>query len=176
MNRPKHATASVFFFTRATDGWRIGLITHPRFGKQMLPGGHVEHDENPAEAAVREVTEETGLPAYLVSPPGIGEPTGTSDPAVPTPLWIVEQIVPPETRQPAEHVHIDHLYLALAPAPDVPEGAELRFAWHTAEDLVHLDMFDDTRARALHLFTRLNDPTGPLTISLPADHATTAQH
>lgn len=166
MSRPKHATASVFFFTRAADGWRIGLITHPRFGKQMLPGGHVEDDENPAEAAVREVTEETGLPAYLVSPPGIGEPAGASDPGVSLPLWIVEQVVPPEIRCPVEHVHIDHLYLALAPAPDVPEGAELRFGWFKDQDLDGLDMFDDTRVRALHLFARLTEPAGPLTGAL----------
>lgn len=171
MNRPKHSTASVFLFTSTPDGWRLGLIAHPRFGKQMLPGGHVEDDENPAEAAVREVAEETGLPAYLVSPPGIGEPPGVSAPAVPAPLWTVEQIVPPETRQSAEHVHIDHLYLALAPAPDVPDGAELRFAWHPDDDLDRLDMFDDTRARARHLFARLADPTGPLATALP--HART---
>ncbi|HKR52249.1 MAG TPA: NUDIX domain-containing protein [Pseudonocardiaceae bacterium] len=59
----KHATASVFLFGCDDNAWHIGLIRHPRLGKWMLPGGHVEPDENPAEAALREVAEEAGLAA-----------------------------------------------------------------------------------------------------------------
>lgn len=59
----KHATSSVFLFTPGGDGWCIGLIHHPRLRRWMLPGGHVEPEENPAEAALREVGEETGLTA-----------------------------------------------------------------------------------------------------------------
>jgi 8-oxo-dGTP pyrophosphatase MutT (NUDIX family) len=161
--RPKHPTSSVFFFSRTPDGWRIGLIHHPRFGKWMLPGGHVERHENPAEAAVREVTEETGLPVYLMSPPGVGEPAGTSAPTVAVPIWVVEQQVPPESREPEPHVHVDHLFLGLAPTAEVPPGAELRFAWFSDSELDGLDMFPDTRVRARHLFVRLADPTKQLT-------------
>ena len=131
----------------------------------MLPGGHVEAHENPAEAALREVEEETGLPAYLLSPPGLGDPPGADEPIVPAPAWIVEQHVPPERREPADHVHIDHLYLALAPQADIPDTAELRFAWFADNDLDALRMFPDTRARARHLLCRLADPSGPLTLT-----------
>lgn len=162
--RPKHATASVFLFCSTDQGWRLGLIHHPRFGRWMLPGGHVEPHENPAEAAVREVSEETGLPAYLLSPPGLGDPPGAAEPVMPAPVWVVEQLVPPEKREPADHVHIDHLYLALAPRADVPSGAELRFGWFAEHDLGNLQMFPDTLARARHLFSRLADHTGPLTL------------
>ncbi len=163
-SRPKHATSSVFLFCSTDRGWRLGLIHHPRFGRWMLPGGHVESRENPAEAAVREVTEETGLSPYLLSPPGLGDPPGAGDPVMPAPAWVVEQLVPPEKREPADHVHIDHLYLALAARPDVPSGAELRFAWFADQDLDHLQLFTDTLARGRHLFARLADPTGPLTL------------
>jgi 8-oxo-dGTP pyrophosphatase MutT (NUDIX family) len=57
----KHLTSSVFVFRRFTDGWRTGLIRHPRLHKMMIPGGHVEPEETSAEAALREVAEETGL-------------------------------------------------------------------------------------------------------------------
>lgn len=83
---------------------------------------------------------------------------------MPAPVWVVQQLVPPEKREPADHVHIDHLYLALAPRAEVPSGAELRFGWFAEHDLSNLRMFSDTLARAGHLFTRLADPTGPLTL------------
>ncbi|MGH3819549.1 MAG: NUDIX domain-containing protein [Pseudonocardiaceae bacterium] len=39
-------------------------------------GGHVEPDENRAEAALREVAEETGLAARLLPGPRLDEPDG----------------------------------------------------------------------------------------------------
>ncbi|MGQ0776590.1 MAG: NUDIX domain-containing protein [Pseudonocardiales bacterium] len=82
----KHATASVFLFAHTNDTWRVGLIRHPRLDKWMLPGGHVEPDENPAEAALREVAEETGLTAQLLPGPGLDKPHEADEPSVITPL------------------------------------------------------------------------------------------
>jgi 8-oxo-dGTP pyrophosphatase MutT (NUDIX family) len=153
----KHATASVFLFaTAAEGGWRLGLIQHPRRHRWMLPGGHVEAYENPAEAALREVREETGLAAELICPPSLGDPPDASDVLVVAPAWIVEQRVPAEPRQPGPHVHVDHLYLAVAdPTQSSTPAAELPFAWVAGDALDTLDMFDDTRARARLLFGRI---------------------
>lgn len=152
----KHPTASVFLFARTEASWRVGLIRHPRLGKWMLPGGHVEPDENPAEAALREVAEETGHAARLLPGPGLDEPDDAAEPSVISPLWIVEQQVPAERREPEPHVHVDHLYLALTEATGPTAGAELPFAWYAADQLVAVDMFGDTRARAAYLFDRIN--------------------
>lgn len=152
----KHATASVFLFARDDDAWRVGLIRHPRLGKWMLPGGHVEPDENPAEAALREVAEETGLSARLLPGPGLDEPDGADEPSVTAPLWIVEQQVPAERREPEPHIHVDHLYLAVAEARAPGPGAELPFGWYTADQLTAVDMFADTRARAAYLLDRID--------------------
>ncbi|MGH3931106.1 MAG: DegT/DnrJ/EryC1/StrS family aminotransferase, partial [Pseudonocardiaceae bacterium] len=159
----KHATASVFLLARAEDTWHIGLIRHPRLGKWMLPGGHVEPDENPAEAARREVAEETGLTARLLPGPQLNEPEGADEPSVITPLWIVEQHVPAERREPEPHIHVDHLYLALADATAPAPGAELPFAWYTTHQLHALDMFGDTRARATYLLNRIDTLTAATT-------------
>lgn len=53
------------------DGARILLIRDP-YGKWGLPKGHLEGEEGPREAALREVTEETGL-SPLVLGPDLGE-------------------------------------------------------------------------------------------------------
>src|SRR5215813_11575034 len=148
----KHQTSSVFVFRRLPGGWRIGLIRHPRFGRMMIPGGHVEPEESPAEAAVREVAEETGLAVALVSPPAAPVPPGYRARRVAPPWWIAEYQVPPDNHLGVAHVHVDHLYVALADgtAPgQVPGAAAHPFGWYAAGDLAGLDMFDDARVLAL---------------------------
>jgi 8-oxo-dGTP pyrophosphatase MutT (NUDIX family) len=148
----KHATSSVFLFALEQDAWRIGLIDHPRLGRWMLPGGHVEPHENPAEAALREVLEETGLSVDLLNPHA--SDLTLAVPGVPLPLWIVEQQVPPEPRHPHRHVHIDYLYIAVT--RQIPRAqSELRFAWYTGDNLADLHMFEDSRSAARLLFDRL---------------------
>lgn len=153
----KHATASVFLFGRTDDGWRIGLIRHPRFGRWMLPGGHVEPDENPAEAALREVREEAGLKATLLLPFAGVVPDYPATAGVPLPVWITEQQVPAESRLPADHVHVDHLYLAVADPATAAGDPELPFRWYAAGELPALEMFDDTRGGAALLFPMIEE-------------------
>jgi 8-oxo-dGTP pyrophosphatase MutT (NUDIX family) len=155
----KHATASVFLLTRTDSGWRIGLIHHPRLRRWMLPGGHVEPHENPAEAALREVGEETGLTAELINT----HPDGLTNavPGIPMPVWIGEQQVPAEPRQPHPHIHVDHLYLAVTTEHEPAAPAELRFGWFTGEDLDRLDMFDDSRRGAHLLLDRIDTLAAP---------------
>lgn len=40
---------------------KVLLINHPRYKKWLHPGGHIELDEDPDTAVLREVEEETGL-------------------------------------------------------------------------------------------------------------------
>jgi 8-oxo-dGTP diphosphatase len=40
---------------------KVLLVNHPRYGKWLCPGGHIELDEDPDEALFRELVEETGL-------------------------------------------------------------------------------------------------------------------
>ena len=157
----KHLTSSVFVFRRFADGWRTGLIRHPRLHRMMIPGGHVEPEETSAEAALREVAEETGLAVTLVSPPAAPVPDGYRGRRVALPWWIAEYQVKPDNHLGVAHVHVDHLYVALADGTlppgagaDVPDAAH-QFGWYAAGDLPGLDMFDDARLLARLLLTGL---------------------
>jgi 8-oxo-dGTP pyrophosphatase MutT (NUDIX family) len=156
----KHPTSSVFVFRRIPQGWRLGLIRHPRFGRMMIPGGHVEQNESQAEAALREVAEETGLAVRLVNPPAPPLPGGYQPRQVAQPWWIVEYPVPPDNHLAVAHIHVDHLYVALADGGDTVGGAAHPFGWYAAADLPRLDMFEDARIMALALLSSLGSPDG----------------
>ena len=149
----KHATSSVLVLGRRSDGWRLGLIRHPRLARVMMPGGHVEAGESPAEAAVREVAEETGLAARLLGPPAPALPPGYRPPRVAQPWWIVEYHVPPDNHLAAAHVHVDYLYVAVAGEPEGAGEPDHPFGWYAAADLPALDMFDDARLLATAVLT-----------------------
>ncbi|HEY5246047.1 MAG TPA: NUDIX domain-containing protein [Acidimicrobiales bacterium] len=61
---PVHVTASAIVVGRRGTV----LHRHRRLGRWLQPGGHVEAGEDPATAAIRETTEETGL--AVAHPPG----------------------------------------------------------------------------------------------------------
>jgi 8-oxo-dGTP pyrophosphatase MutT (NUDIX family) len=58
----RHFTVAVFV---AWEG-KVLLHYHRKLGMWLPPGGHIERDELPDDAAVREVLEETGLRVELV--------------------------------------------------------------------------------------------------------------
>ncbi|MGH8902234.1 MAG: NUDIX hydrolase [Egibacteraceae bacterium] len=156
----KHSTASTFLFFPFPGDWRLGLIHHPRLGMLMLAGGHVEPDETAAEAALREVEEETGLVARLLHAPAPPLPVGFPRLSVPLPWWIVEHQVPADRHEPQPHVHVDHVYVAMADS-DAPCRAATpahAFGWYTAAEIAELDdVVEDTRLQAKELLACIED-------------------
>jgi len=70
----RHFCASVFVINPIDK--KILLVKHNMFDKWVQPGGHIEADEAPEEAAVREVFEETGI--KIKTPKLLGILTETS--------------------------------------------------------------------------------------------------
>lgn len=149
----KHFTSSVFVFGLVGGAWKLGLIDHPRLGRWMIAGGHVEPGESQVDAALREVEEETGRRVRLVRPPGPAAPPDFPWSLPTMPWWITEQPVPPDGHCGDRHVHVDHQYVALANAPDeLIRDPEHPFRWALREELDGLRMFADTRLLAARLF------------------------
>ncbi len=98
----KHFTATAF----VVRGEATLLHWHKRLARWLPPGGHIEQDEEPGEAALREVREETGLVCEIVatSPShAFGQPQ-----QLPAPYTILLEDIP-GAREPA-HQHIDLIY------------------------------------------------------------------
>jgi 8-oxo-dGTP pyrophosphatase MutT (NUDIX family) len=132
----------------------------------MAPGGHVEGNECQAEAALREVEEETGLRRVrLLEAPGPSLPAGfpSTHARMPLPWWVIEQQVPADNHLCEPHVHVDHQYVAVADDSEPAHIPAHSFAWHTCDELDGLLMFEDTRLLAKALFSCIDDLTpGPV--------------
>ncbi len=94
-------------------------------------------------------------------------PHGYRGRRVALPWWIAEYQVKPDNHLDVAHVHVDHLYVALADGtpPPPPAGTGLAgpahpFGWYAAGDLPALDMFDDARLLARLLLTGLAGADG----------------
>jgi len=61
--KTKHFTSSALI----VDNNKVLLVYHKKLDVWLYPGGHIEQDENPDEALLREVKEETGLDVEIVS-------------------------------------------------------------------------------------------------------------
>lgn len=154
----KHATASVFLFACAGTGWGLGLIEHPRLGRLMIPGGHVEADESQAEAALREVAEETGMAGVrLLEAPAPALPAGFPHERVAPPWWITEQQVPADNHLGEPHVHVDHQYVAVTRIAEPARPGVHPFGWYSSGQLSGLNMWEDTRLLASVLFSCIGD-------------------
>jgi 8-oxo-dGTP diphosphatase len=104
----KHFTATAF----VVRGDATLLHWHKRLGQWMPPGGHIEPDEEPGEAALREVLEETGLACEIVQ---VGERHDFVYPEqLPTPYTILLEDIPGPDEP---HKHIDLIYF-VRPLPD----------------------------------------------------------
>jgi len=129
-----HATASAI----VVGPRGVVLHRHRRLHRWLQPGGHIEAGETPSAAALREVTEETGI-------------QGRHPEKGPT---LVHVDVHTAAR---DHVHLDLRYLVLAPdvppAPGPGESQEVAwFSWEAASDIA-----DDALAGGLLSARRLID-------------------
>jgi 8-oxo-dGTP pyrophosphatase MutT (NUDIX family) len=106
---------------------KVLLHRHRKLGMWLPPGGHIERDELPDDAAVREVFEETGIRVELVGekrediedPVQLHRPAGVQ----------LENIEP-------GHQHIDLIYFArpVGPAEIQNEFSTEKVGWYGPED------------------------------------------
>ena len=134
----RHLTASMVVIDPDTEA--VLLIHHLAANLWMFPGGHLDPDETPAECAVREAEEETG-----VRPVVAGRPVALPDFMTwhPSPFLTAEMPAPAKTGRPDKgdepaHWHIDELFIGTADSrlPLTPQLDEVhRALWVPIADL-----------------------------------------
>lgn len=112
---PTHVTAAGIVLDGAGH---VLLHRHLRLDRWLQPGGHLEGDETPAGAAVRETREETGLAVDAFAGPA--------------------ELVHVDVHDGLDgHVHLDLRHLLHAPgrpAPVPPAGESQQVAWLSHEE------------------------------------------
>jgi 8-oxo-dGTP diphosphatase len=120
-------TASAYI---VCDG-KVLLRKHDKYGIWISVGGHIEHDEDPNQAVIREVKEEVGLDVVLHHPYPY-----TALSANPQ----TRELIPPYfvNRHPItdDHDHIDLVYLATSKTQKVtPEQPQDEWRWLTRAEI-----------------------------------------
>ena len=113
------------------NGDAVLLRKHDKYKMWLAPGGHIELDEDPTVAALREVQEETGLTVTLIgNPASVNEGEGYKEllPPVFLNMYPINET----------HSHISLIYFARSDSRDVSQGEEEvsdEMRWFTKEEL-----------------------------------------
>lgn len=138
----KHLTASVWLVTKNKPR-KVLLMHHKKLGKWLQPGGHVERDENPVEAIIRETQEETGIDiSFLKDKIQIVDKDGTF---LPIPRYFMEHAIPAYGDQP-QHFHLDMMYVLTIPEQKLTNNLSEshNIGWFTKEEAFQLPIHGDT--------------------------------
>src|SRR5215813_7815993 len=129
----RHFTASAIVFN---DQEQVLLVHHNKIGKWLYPSGHIDPNEDPAQAAQREVLEETGIRTQVITGELFTHPAVTPHAA---PYAIIEMDV--VDAKVGAHRHIDLVYVLRATSGTLSaQLAEVAgVQWIPVTDLTTLD-------------------------------------
>ena len=124
MEITRHFTATTFIVHKD----KTLLHLHKKLGKWLPVGGHIDRDELPHEAAIREIKEETGLDVHMYFPE---EALFFNDAIyLSNPMHLLLENIN------QFHQHIDFIYYAKADNLNIiPENSESNLKWFTAEEI-----------------------------------------
>lgn len=132
------------------DDDKVLMIFHRKLNKWLPPGGHVEENELPHEAALRECEEETGVIGEIVQQENLWVERWNAS-SVPRPYLCLLEEIPPFGDEPA-HQHMDQVFIGRQVGGAVTEPDA---KWMTWEEISQLEgdkeIFEETRQTVRHL-------------------------
>lgn len=147
---PKHLVVTAYIIA----DHRVLLLFHKKLQKWLPPGGHVETDEDPWRAVIREAKEETGLDVTVVEAPDrASEEPGVF--SIPRPHHVQVETID------GQHEHIDLAYVCHPTGGALlgnDESQEVR--WFSEEDLANHRVGANVATQVRRLLRAPQDP-GP---------------
>lgn len=133
---PKHYTSSVYI-TAVIDGdVKVLLHMHDKLKIWIGVGGHIEKDENPVEAVLREAKEETGSDIVLIPPKKSIKTKEVKE--ILSPQFVLQEHIPPINGM-QEHIHTDMIYFGYVKDYRKVKMQE-EYSWCTKEDLQNMKL------------------------------------
>lgn len=135
---------------------KVLLRKHDKYGIWLSVGGHIELEEDPVEAAIREVKEEVGLTVEIIPTSKILNTDEKKYKHLPSPAFINRHKIN------NEHEHVTFIYFAKTNSNDIKQdnkeiSEECR--WFSIEDLKELkeNISDTVKEYAKHALKTINN-------------------
>jgi len=138
----KHFSATVYVVNIIDGEPKVLLHLHKKHHHWFGLGGHVEQDEDPVAAAMREAKEEAGIDVTIFSPKKKLLRAKYADELIP-PVLLFDQQIDANGDKP-EHRHIDCIYFGTTADPTRVMMKEA-FKWYSMDDLDGVELNEDTR-------------------------------
>ncbi len=134
------------------------LIKHKKLGVWLNPGGHLEENETPEEAAVREAKEETGMDVEIIDTHSKEKKDKIKNEGAVEkilPFSIMYEYVGYKTEM---HEHFDMIYLVKPKTdagikPDYEEITEIK--WFSENEIDGLETYEEVKIKLHNAFNRL---------------------
>ena len=126
-------TATVYIFHED----KVLLHRHPKHLKWLPPGGHLEPNETPPEAARREVKEETGLDIIFIEQENL-KIEAYNGVSFERPFFCLLEHIP-ESKNEAAHQHMDMIYLATLADTNQLGQIPSEFLWFKLNDVKKIE-------------------------------------
>lgn len=150
----RHFTATAVIHDES--GEQVLLIYHKKLDCWLCPGGHIDQNELPDDAVLREIYEETGLQAAFIDQRSAWLTPDSHAISLVQPFCILQERIPNKD-QTTFHEHIDLVYRCIVsgkPVLNETECLDIRF--FAREEINLLQLYDNVRSVIMKSFSLLD--------------------
>jgi 8-oxo-dGTP diphosphatase len=138
LSENKHFTTSSFVVNK--DKTKALFVFHKKIKRWIYPGGHLEVNEIPDEAVLRELKEETGIDGKIISQNPV-DLKDCHEAQLATPYCVLMMKIKGSSKSEA-HSHLDLVYLIEADSDELLSSEDNSEAkWFTKNEIEDIDTF-----------------------------------
>lgn len=129
---------------------KVLLIWHNKLNTWLYPGGHIEENETPDEALMREIKEETNLEVEFQNNHTLDIKTDIAK-TLNMPCVIMEEMIVDNKED--NHYHIDMVYLCKTKTEEVniKEDEVKKYGWFSKEEIENMDLLENLKILLLSI-------------------------